>query len=72
MLLYQSLAYTIHGKYKKSHIKRMNLKSQLKNEKKPVNYLTDHLLFHIFKIILNIDQTVWGYVCESFSRNTCK
>ena len=39
VLLYQILAYTIHGKYEKVIY---------------LNYLLDHILYHMFKIILNI------------------
>ena len=54
MLLYQTLAFTIHGKIEKSHKKLINLKYQLQHGKKILNYLVDHILYQIFKIILNI------------------
>ena len=50
MLLYQILAYTIHGKYKKSHTKT-NLKHQFQHEMTKLNYLMDHILHQIFKVI---------------------
>ena len=39
-------------KYKKSHIKIINLKCQLHHGMKNLNYLMDHILYQIFKIIL--------------------
>ena len=54
MLPYQILACTIHGKIYKSHIKTINLKYQLQHEMKNLNYLMDHILHQILKIILNI------------------
>ena len=54
MLLYQILACTIHGKISKSHTKTINLKYQLPRGMKNLNYLMDHILHKIFKIILNI------------------
>ena len=54
MLLYQILAFTIHEKYKKNHTKMINLKHQLRHGMKSLNYVMDHILFQIFKIILNI------------------
>ena len=41
-------------KYKKSHTKLMNLKYQLQHGIKNLNYLMDHILYQIFRIILNI------------------
>ena len=41
-------------KYKKSHTKIINSKYQLQNGMKSLNYLIDHILYQIFKIILNI------------------
>ena len=54
MLLYQILAYTIHGKNKKYHTKTINLKYQLRRGMENLSYLADHILYQIFKIILNI------------------
>ena len=53
MLLYQILASTVHGKIK-SCTKGMNLIYQLQRGMINLNYLTDHILFQIFKIILAI------------------
>ena len=54
ILLYQILACTTHGKYKKSHMRTINSKYQLQHVIKNLNYLTDHILYQIFKIILSI------------------
>ena len=54
MLLYQILAFTIHGKTQKSHTKIINLKYQLQHRMKSLKYLMDHILHHVFKITLNI------------------
>ena len=40
----------------KSHIKIINLKHQLRQG---MNYLMDHILYHIFKIILSILKKAW-------------
>ena len=37
-----------------SHIGTINLKFQLQHGTKNLNYLMDHILYHIFNIILNI------------------
>ena len=54
ILLYQTLLFTIHEKIIKSHIRKTNLKHQLQNGMKKLNYLMDHILYKIFKIILGI------------------
>ena len=54
MLLYQTLAFTVHGKIQKSHTKIINLKYQVRHRMKSLNYLMDHIPYQIFKIILNI------------------
>ena len=41
-------------KNEKSHNKIVNLKYQLQHGIKSLNYLTDHILYQIFNIILNI------------------
>ena len=53
-ILYQTLAFTIHGKISKSHTKIINLKYQLRHGIKSLNYLMDHILCQVFKITLNI------------------
>ena len=53
MLLYETLAFTIHGKIGKSHTKIINLKYHLQHGMRSLNYLMDHLLYEIFKITLN-------------------
>ena len=45
MLLYQTLAFTIHKKIKKSHTKIVNLKYQLRYGMKSLNYMTGHILY---------------------------
>ena len=51
MWLYQILAYAIHGEILKSHTRIINLKYQLRYRMKNLNYLMDHILYQIFKII---------------------
>ena len=51
-----ALAFTICGKTWKSHTKIINLKYQLRNGMKSLNYLIYHGLYHIFKITLH---TFW-------------
>ena len=41
-------------KNKKSHTKLKNLKYHFRHGMKSLNYLMDHILYQIFKIILNI------------------
>ena len=43
-------------KYEKSHAKTINSKYQLPPEIKDSNYLTDHILYQTFKIILSISS----------------
>ena len=54
MLLYQILALAIHGKIHKSHTNIINLKYQLQRGIINLNYLTHHILYQTFKIILSI------------------
>ena len=57
MLNYEMFAFTVHEKmYKvyKAHIKIINLKYQLQHGLINFNYQMDHILYQIFKIILNI------------------
>ena len=54
MFLYQTLAYTIHRKIYKSHIRMINLKDQHQYGMNNLNYLMDHILYPAFKVILNI------------------
>ena len=51
MLLYQILAHPIHGKI---HQRTINLKYQLQHRMKNLNYLMDHILYQMFKIILSV------------------
>ena len=41
-------------KYKKGDIRTINLKYQLQHGMKNLNCLVDHILYQIFKVILNI------------------
>ena len=52
--LYQILAFNIHGKILKSHIRTISLKYQLQHGMKNLNYLMDHIPYQMFKIILNV------------------
>ena len=55
MLLYQILASAVHGeKIETLYKKKKNLKYQLPREKIILNYLMDHILHQILKIILRI------------------
>ena len=54
MLLYQILFFTTHQKILKSHTKIINSKYQLQHGMKILICLMDSILYHIFKIILNI------------------
>ena len=57
MLFYQILAYTIHGKiFKKLYKKTINLKYQLQQGMENLNYLMCHILYQIFKTILNTSK----------------
>ena len=56
MLLYQTIAFTMDGKIYKSHTKIINLKYQLQHEMNNLNYMMDHILYQIFKVILNISH----------------
>ena len=47
-----SICYT--WKIRKSYIRTINLKYDLQHGMKNLNYLMDHILYQIFKIILNI------------------
>ena len=67
-MLYQILAFTIHGKIRKSHTKVMNLKYQLQRGITYLNYFTDHILYQIFKITLNIDY--FQYILKKYGEKT--
>ena len=49
--MWQILARIIQRKILKSHVKTINLKYQLQHGMKDLNYLTDHILYQIFKIM---------------------
>ena len=54
ILFYQILIFIIHGKILKNPLRTINLKSQLQHEMKNFNYLMDHIIYQIFKFILNV------------------
>ena len=55
MLLYQTLAFTINGKKnKKKHAKIISFTYQFQHRIKNSNYLMDHILYQVCKIIFNI------------------
>ena len=54
MLPYQILACTIHEKMQKSHTRAISVNYQLEHGLTNLNYLMDHILSQIFKIILSI------------------
>ena len=56
MLFYQILASVLHGKIQKSHTKTINLIYQLQRRMKNLNYLMDHIMGQILKIILSISS----------------
>ena len=51
MLPYQILASTIYGKILESYTKTINSKYQLLHEMINLNYLMDHIMYGIFKMI---------------------
>ena len=59
MLLYQTLAFTKHGKILKSHTKIIKLKYQFQYGMKIFNYLMDQILYQIFNITLTISWKIW-------------
>ena len=48
------LNLSVKSHTKKSHTKIINLKYQPRHGMKSLNYLMDHILYQIFRIILNI------------------
>ena len=57
MLLYQILAYTIHGKIQKSHTKKIKLKYQLQRGMINLNYLMHHILCSPIRVYVNKIET---------------
>ena len=53
MLPYQILSFTIQGKIQNSHIKMINITCLLQHRMINLNYLINHILYQIFKIILS-------------------
>ena len=54
MLLYQILVSTIHGNTQKAHKITVKLNYHLQHRMINLNYVMDHILYQIFKTILNI------------------
>ena len=56
MLLYETLAFTMHEKILKNHTKIINLEygMKLQHGMKNLNYLMGHIMYQILKIVLNI------------------
>ena len=52
ILLNQILTFILNGKIQKYHAKITNLKYQLRHRMMSLNYLMDHILYQIFKIIV--------------------
>ena len=48
LLHYQISVFTTHGKIRRVQIKTINLKHQLQCRIINLNYLIDHILYHIF------------------------
>ena len=65
MLLYQILAPTIDAKILKSHPKTINLKYQIQHRMINLNYLMDHLLYQVFKIILSMSSKTMKQVSDN-------
>ena len=60
MLFYQTLSFTIHGKIKKSHTKRITLKYHFGHEMKTINYLMEHILYpNIQNYFKYIFKKIW-------------
>ena len=56
MHIYQVLPSNKHGKNIKSYTKTINVQYQLQRGMDNLNYQMDHILFHMFKIILSISS----------------
>ena len=54
MFLYQILVFTIHENTQKAHKITINLNYHLQHRMINLNYVMDHILYQIFKTILNI------------------
>ena len=64
-----NLGIFYNGKIQKSHLRTINLKNRLQHGRNNLNYLMDHILYQIFKIILNM---YWKYVNKTENRITFK
>ena len=69
--LYQILASTMHGKKLKSHTKTIDLIYQLQRGTKNLG-LPDHILYQIFKTILNIPLKYREKRLTIFSKKICQ
>ena len=78
MLPYQILASTIYGKVLESYTKTINSKYQLLHEMINLNYLMDHIMYQIFKMIyyfeyiMRKDETVTSNLPVSIYVNSLK
>ena len=63
--IYQILAFVIHKKIYKSHIVTLNLKYHIQHGMKHLNYLTDNLLYQIFKIISSTSSKKYETVTDN-------
>ena len=54
MLLYQTLAFTIYESMQKSNTNIINLKYEIQRGMINLHYITDDMLYQIFKIILSL------------------
>ena len=50
---------SIYYTWKNNHTKIVNLKYQLRHGMRNLNYLMDHILYLVLKIILNISLKTW-------------
>ena len=53
LFFYQMLAHAIHKKIQKNQTKPINLKCLLQRGIKILNYLIDHFLYEILKVVLS-------------------
>ena len=59
-------------KYKKSHIRIINLRYQIQHDMKNLNYVMDDILYQVFKIIFNIYLKSIEKNSQSFNKNILK
>ena len=66
MLLYQIVAYNIHGKLLKSHTNTTKLKYQFPHGMNNLNYLIAHVLYQTLKTIMSISAKSHGEKTNNF------